>query len=225
VAGDPVHIDHAGMAAGAEAGDGLALQVHAHADRGEARRVAALQAQLVEAGSGAHQDREGLGRDLDEGRAPVAVGDVIKGGLVVREQAHEDVDPARGALGIGAGRDALRQGQALLKFGDVDAAPLQHGAGRKVDLMHHHVRQPVGHGPAGTRQEGGAHPPGADAQAQVQAGRLDLVRIEGPVGGDGLAGDQGFKGLAGQNPCAGRLGHGGTLAAQPGNGKANRRAA
>jgi len=86
--------------------------------------------------------------------------------------------------------------------------------------VHDHVGEPVGHRAAGTGQEGGSDPPGAGAEAQVEAGGLDLVGVEGPGGGDRLARDQGLQGLAGQNPRGRSLGHGPTLAAGAPIGKA-----
>ena len=68
----------AGVAARAEAGQ-RAGQVDADVlDRAPLGR-AALEAQLVQPGAGAHQDREGLRRDLDEHRAGIALGHVVEG--------------------------------------------------------------------------------------------------------------------------------------------------
>jgi len=118
---------------------------------------------------------------------------------MVGEQAHEHVDPAGGAFRIGAGAHERRHPHPLRQLGDIDAAPLQHRATGQVQLMHGHVRQPVADLAPRPRQEGGAHPPAALAQAQVQAGRLDLALRERLVGGNRAARDQGLDGLAGQD--------------------------
>ncbi len=55
-------------------------------------------------------------------------------------------------------------------------------------------------------QEGGAHAPGPVGQAQVQAGRLDLIDVERGVGGDGADRDQGLNALEGKD--AGLVGNG-----------------
>jgi hypothetical protein len=188
------------VAAAAEA-DHAGRQVDADALGGQLGRRAGLQAQLVQARAGAHQHREGLRRDLHVERAVVLGGHVVEGPAVVGEQAHEDVDAAGRALRVAARRDARRQLQALLQLGDVDAAALEHDALGQVELVHGDVGQAVGHLAAGARQEGGAHAPDAPGQAQVEAGRLHLVIVEGGEGGDRAGGDQVLNGLAGQNAC------------------------
>jgi hypothetical protein len=118
---------------------------------------------------------------------------------VVGEQAHEHIDPAGGALGIGAGADPRGQGQGLLQFGDVDAALLEHRPLGQVELVHRHVGQALGDLAAKTRQERGPYAPGALAQAQVEAGGLHLVAIERRQGGDGAGMNQAVDGLGRQD--------------------------
>ena len=193
-----VHVDHAGVAPGAEPRHPFG-QVDADAAQIKLRRLAPLEAQLVQPRARAHQDREGLRRDLHIDRPVIAVGHVIEGRAVIGEQADKDVHPARGALGIGPGGDAGRQGQRLLQLGDIDAALFQHRALGQVQLVHGHVLEPLDHLAAEARQEGGPDPPGADAQAQVETGGLHLVWVEGAGAGDRALGDQGVNGLAGQD--------------------------
>ena len=160
---------------------------------------------MVQPGAGSHQDGEGLGRDLHIEGAVIALGHIVETGALVGQQAHEDVHPAGRGLGIGPGDQALGQVQPLLKAHDIDAALFQHDPGvGDHDPVHGHVGDPfLDLAPAG--QEGGAHAPGLVRQAQVQAGGLDLVMIEGGVGRDGAGGDQGLDGLGGQDAGTGRL--------------------
>jgi hypothetical protein len=158
-------------------------QIDADASGSPAWRFAGLEAQLVQPGARTHQDGEGLGRDLHIERPLIALGDVVEAGAAIGQQAHEDVDPAGRGFGVGAGDQALGQAQPLLQLGDIDAALFQHIAARQVDRMHGHVGDAVGDQTL-ARQEGGAHAPGAVGQAQVQAGRLHLIGVEGGLRGD-----------------------------------------
>ncbi len=197
---DIVQIDDAGVSATAEADDAAVGAGQVDADRAglQLGRFASLQTQLIQARARADKNGEGLGRDLEIEGAVIALVHVVEAAAAVGEQAHEDIDAAGRALRIGAGDQALRQTQSLLQPGDVDAALLHHIAGGQVDGVHGHVGDAVlDFALAG--QEGGAHAPGLVGQAQVQAGGLDLVGVEGGVGGDRAVGDQQFDGLAGQD--------------------------
>ena len=72
-------------------------------------------------------------------------------------------------------------------------------AARQIQFVHGDAGDPFGGGAARARQEGGAHPPAARAEAKIEAGRLDLVLVEPRRGRNRAARDQGFDGLAGQN--------------------------
>src|SRR5690606_5315152 len=107
-----------------------ALQ-RAAADAGRA----AAHAELRELRAGAHEDREGPRRDLGVERPPVAALDAIELDPAVGDDAGEDVEPARRALGVREGRVARREVEPLLQRHDVDAAPLEHRALAEVDLV------------------------------------------------------------------------------------------
>ncbi len=206
VAVDMVHVDDAGVAARAEARHPVG-EIDPDALGQQLGRAAALEAQLVQPGAGADQDGKGLGRDLDIGGAVIALAHVVEGRLVVRQQPHEDVDPAGGALRIGPRRDAGRQVQALLQLGDIDAALFQDRALGEIQLVHGHVGDAAGHRAAQPGQEARANPPAAGGQAQVEAGGLHLISVEGRRRSDGALSDQVIDGLAGENPRARRVGH------------------
>jgi hypothetical protein len=79
---------------------------------------------------------------------------------------------------IGRGGDGGWQIEAFEQRHDVDAAGFEHRALRQVDLVQ---LQPVELGLDGVLlagQEAGADAPGPGAEAQVEAGRLDLVGVE-----------------------------------------------
>ena len=182
-------------------------QVDADAAHRERRRLAALQAQLVEPGAGAHQHREGLRRDLQVERPGVAVGDVVERRAMVGQRAHEDVDPAGGALRVGAGRDAGRQRQPLGDLGDVDAAALQHRAARsgraRAWPRRRCARRPCGRAPG--RNEARTRQARSPSRRSRLAG-CTWSDANGSAGGDGAPRDQRLDRLAGQD--AGWGGHG-----------------
>ena len=78
---------------------------------------------------------------------------------------------------------------------DVDAVALQHGAVGEVELVHGEGLDPVLHGVVLAREEAGADAVGFVAEAQVQAGGLDLVVGDGVGGFEGAGVDQGDDGL------------------------------
>ena len=71
--------------------------------------------------------------------------------------------------------------------------------------MHGDIGDPVGDRDARARKEGCPHPPGPGAQAQIEAGGLDLIGGQGRVRRDRAGGDQGLKSLTGED--AGGVGH------------------
>ena len=172
-----VEVDDARMATPPKA-DNAGGQVDADAADRELGRLAALQAQLVQPRARAHQHREGLRRDLDIERPLIAGVDVVEGAAMVGQQANEDVHAAGRALRVAPRRNIARQGQPLLDLGDVDAALFQHRTLGQVQLVHGHVPETLGDATMQAWQKRGADPPGARAQAQVQAGGLHLIDVE-----------------------------------------------
>ncbi len=145
--------------------------------------VAAAEADLVEAHAGADEDRERAGRDLGVERAGVAGLDAVEFGAAVGDQAGEEVEAAGGALGVGDGGDVAGKGEALDERDDVDAALLQHRAVPQVDAVHLEIGEAVGERRGAAGKERGADAVGFGAEAEVEAGGLDLA--DGGRGGDG----------------------------------------
>jgi len=189
------------VAAAAIADDAVVAcaQVDADAAGLQFRRLARLEAQLVQAGARLDQDGEGLGRDLEIEGAVITFVHVVEAAALIGQQAHKDVDAAGRAFGIGARVQAARQVQTLLQARDVDAALLHHiAAVGQVDGVHGDVGDAfLDLALAG--QEGGAHAPGLVRQPQVQTGGLGLIDIEGGVGSDGADRDQGLNTLEGKD--------------------------
>ncbi len=122
-----------------------------------------------------NDDAEGPGRNLGVERAPVAGGDLIEYGRTVGDQPGEDIEPADRALRVGERRDAALQRDAFHQRDDVNAAPLQHGAGSQVDFMHAEGAEAILHRRVRPREEARPHPPGNPTETEIEAGRLDLV--------------------------------------------------
>ena len=118
--------------------------------------IAPLEADLVEPAAGADHDAEGSGRDLGIERPAVAGLHAIELVRLVGDESGEDVETAGGALGVGVGCDIGREREAFHQGDDIDAAPLQHGAEREVDLVHAEARDLGAHA-FPTRQEARAH--------------------------------------------------------------------
>jgi len=195
VQGCPLHGCRPGGLAGRPLGRALGRPLGCLADQpdlgvdrtqgGVARcRRAAAQAQLVEPRTLAHQDREGLGRYFGVERTPVAGRHAVELAGVVDDQPHEDIQSADRGLGVGPAGERRAQRQALLQFDDVDAAGLQYRARAQVDLVQAELGGGLGDLAAGAGQEAGADPVRRGAQAQIQAGGLDLVGGRRRVGGD-----------------------------------------
>ena len=91
---DMVQIDHARMAAAAEADDVAALQIDADRAGFQLGRIARLQPQLVQARARPDQDGEGLGRDLQIEGAVIALVHVVEAGAAIGQQTDEDVHAA-----------------------------------------------------------------------------------------------------------------------------------
>ena len=215
VTADHVDVDHAGMALRLPAHQAFAVAGKVDRERQPTREplapdlafdqptlvveplertagiagVAALEAELVQPAAGANHDAEGAGRDLGIERPAVAAPDPVELVRFVGDEASEDIEPPGRALGVGVGRDVPRQREALHQRHDVDAAPLQHGAGHEVDLVHAEPRDLGTHALA-ARQEARAHPVRRRPEPEVQARRLDLRRPDGRVRSDPAALDQ-----------------------------------
>ena len=82
---------------------------------------------------------------------------------------------------------------------DVDATGLQDRAVSQIDAVQRQILEPLCDGVALARQETCPHPVGHLSKPQVEAGRLDLVRIDGTSQLDPLALDQRFDGMSGKN--------------------------
>ena len=143
------------------------------------QRGAGPEADLRQARAAARQDGKGARADLGIERAVIALRHRVEFLGMVGDDAGEDVQPPGGALRIGGGRDALRQGERLLQRHDIDAAGFQHRAIGQCNPMQLQFLEPLGNRAALAGQEGGAHPAGPGPEPEIEAGRLDLVGIGG----------------------------------------------
>jgi hypothetical protein len=132
-------------------------------------------AYLAQARAFAHDHRKGLRADLGVKRSSIAGGDLIEGSNAVGNDAGEDVEASGRAFRIGGGPQAVGQRHALEQRRDVDAARFQDGAAFKLDGVQLQVCQLVADPAARAGQKRGAHAKGPCAQAQVEAGGLQLV--------------------------------------------------
>ena len=125
--------------------------------------------------------RTTTGRSADRSRrraGPRSRRELVEGGDAVGDHAREDVEPAGGAFRIGGGGESCRQRQAFEQRHDIDAAGLQHRALRQVDRVQLQVAELGSDLRLGAREEARAHAVGHGAEAQVEAGRLQLVGQE-----------------------------------------------
>ncbi len=126
------------------------------------RRTDALaQAQLRQARARAHQNREGPWGDFGEQLPVIAGADGVEFLRPIGDDAGEHVDPAGRTLGVCRRREIGRKREALLQLGDIDAARLQDGAGRQVDLVITELDEPVPDRVVATGQEACPHAIGA----------------------------------------------------------------
>ena len=102
----------------------------------------------------------------------------IEGLPAIGDEAHEHIDAAGGAFWVrGAGHTRGEIGMFEQRH-DIDAVGFQHRALRQVDFVHEDRLQLVDDGGVGAGQETGAHAIGHRAEAQIDAGGLDLPVLE-----------------------------------------------
>ncbi len=168
-------------------------------------RRALNESELVEALPGLHLDGERAGHDFEVERARIAGADVVEAGVPIRNHAREDVQTAGRALGVGPGPQRRRELQAFQQWHQIDVPLFQNGPVPQVHLVHHQVRlikvedvqlagdvRPLG-------QEAAQQAVGLGPQAQIQAGWLDLPRLDALVGGDDATIDQSLQLLVGED--------------------------
>ncbi len=161
---------------------------------------AVADAKLVKARAFAHQGGEGLRADLGIKRAAITRLDAVETLRAVGDQPGEDIDAAGRAFGIGDAGNAGGKFRPLQQRDDIDAARFQHRAMAQIHFMHEDGGEFFFHRGVGSGQEAGPHPPGLGAQAQIDAGGLDLAGGEGLVGRDFAAlRDQALQHMAGQD--------------------------
>jgi hypothetical protein len=112
----------------------------------------------------------------------------LEGRDAVADHAREYVEAAGRTFRIGRRREIARQLQSLFEFDDVDAAGFQYRAAiRQLDLVQRERIEPFADRALGRRQETRAHTPGACAETEIEARRLDLVGAHFQLGRDGAA--------------------------------------
>src|SRR4029077_18321719 len=94
---------------------------------------------------------------------------------VVGDDPGEYIESADRAFRVGKGRSAMAQRQIFAERHDVDAVLFEDGTLGEVDPMHRQEIELVAHAGPSTRQKARPHPVGHLAQAQIDAGGLDLV--------------------------------------------------
>ena len=152
--------------------------------------VAVAEPQLRQPRAFAHQHREGARADLRIKRAPIAGVDAVEAAGAVGDHPGEHVEPPGRAFRIGGGGDLGRQGETFQQRHDIDAAGLQHGAGVKRDCVQFQFVDALADRRFRSGQETRPHPVGDRTQAQVDAGRLNLVGVERDRRDDGAARNQ-----------------------------------
>ena len=195
VGADPGHVDQPRSLSRAIADDAawLACRIEVDSDRDDlaaAGGATLAEAQLRQARAGRRDHRERARHHLRVELALVARGDLVEGRAAVDDDAYEDVQPARRALGVGPRGDARRQREALHQRDDVHAIALEHGRPGEVDLVRREIGQPVGDAAAGAGQKARRQPVGFRAESQVEARRLHLIGIERALCRDDAVGER-----------------------------------
>ena len=98
--------------------------------------VTPLQAKLVQGRAFPRLYRKRPWADLCIKRAAIPGGYLVERCAVIGHQPHENIDASRRAFRIGRAFDCRRQGEALIKLDQVNAAALEHGAVGDVHLLH-----------------------------------------------------------------------------------------
>ncbi|SLM46598.1 protein of unknown function [Nitrospira japonica] len=167
--------------------------------------LAADETDLVEALAGLHLDRERTGYDLEKQGAVIAGTDLVESGVEIGDDAREHVEPAGGALRVGPRPQRLRQLEGFQQRHEVNMAFLEDRATAQVHFVHHEVGvikvhhvEPAGNGRQ-LGQKAADQPIGFLAEAEVEAGRLDLPVFDRNGGGDASSGDQSGDLLIGQD--------------------------
>ena len=142
--------------------------------------VAGAETDLRQARAGPDPHRKGARRDFGVERAVVARLDRIEAARPVGDDAGEDVDAPRRTLRVGGGSHVLRQRKAVVEFHHRHGAGLEDHAGREIEFVGRLRPDAVHHAAVLPGQEARPHPPGAAAEAQVEARRLQHRR--GAVG-------------------------------------------
>ena len=169
-------------------------------------RVATAEANLAEARARPDLDRKGARRDFDPQPPVITGGDLVEGDAMIGDEPGEDVDTAGRALGIGRSGHRVGQGKGLKNGNEIDATGLQNRAGTEIEFVQGEIVELVLDRGAAARQKACPKPVGDRPQAQVEAGRLDLVGIQRSRRRDGAGVEQLADAMGGKN--AGDLGHG-----------------
>ena len=141
--------------------------------------VSIAKADLVEPRALAHAHRKAARRNLDEERPFVFDRRLVEGFRAVGDQPREDVEAAGRAFWVGGAGEAGQQRQPLLQRRDIDDALFQHGAlAGEVDALGVEAFELIGDRALLARQETGADAERFLAQAQVEAGGLELPLLD-----------------------------------------------
>ncbi len=143
------------------------------------RAARAAKAQLVEARSRSHHDAEAAGSHLQVKLALITFVHLVEQGRLIGDQSRQNVQTAGGALRIGERGNFALQPDGLEQWDDVQAPALQHRTPRQIHPEALEVGVQLAHflqdffPLAGEKAR--IYRVGHLAQAQVDAGRLDLV--------------------------------------------------
>ena len=164
-------------------------------------RVPPQESELTQPETRLHQDAERARHDLQIQLPLMPLGHAVKFRSEIRNEAREDVQPARGALRVCFPPDLRGQTQLLHQWHDVHTAALECGRMRKIELVHPvFVDLGLNRG-ALAGQKARAHPVRDFAEAQVETCRLDLCGVDALVREDPPGGDQALNLLRRQDPC------------------------
>ena len=150
-------------------------------------------------------DRKALRADFDVERAGIAIGDAIKFGAVVGDDAGKQIEAADGGFGGCSAAQARGQGEGFLERDDVDAALFEDGAACQINLVHAEIGEAVCDGAARSGKEGGADAVCGGAKAQIKGGGLNLTLGDGGLGCDRAGGDEVFDLEIGKNAGVGHV--------------------